>query len=626
MVQQVRGEAIANTLRLYFQTNRPDQVLLIARNGESIQAILEDPSHVITAIIEHMNRDIKMKNAILYNACEELLKAIAVASTGSEIIIELLEVIDTVKEDNIVVSVLKALQMNLLNQQEDHVRSLEWCLNSIQLYVSDLPLSTDMRHSLDTEEERLLEEEGEARRILSFYYYLFLFYEPILAYIITQRNENQGEMELGPVNNVIPSRFRRCGITRTNVLTCFIIQLFNEPFAAFDFTRQKEAVGDAPPMITNSYTRECVEKMVDHLTQLIPDPYVLIRYAEDRKRWPYALPAIDAAAEPEPIPDIFRIEEKAPLMGLSVLFYALIGEGYMPATAPKVYSPHYIFEMSLYMVTTLLNSIEASLHNKGVRLAVKLLQKLGDEKLSDETLDLDIHTSFLTSLVHMLNNTQISRNSKGGVTLLKLYIAKFSSIRAQHYHIRRLLLTVDNNKICGYLATLYKDLVANDINAVTMDPNHPMSPYCSGPEFRWMMVESICKLQGGVQADIVDQNDKIMAALNFMIFLAISDKKNRTGFWDLLPQFQTIFLTPLRSAIDITRSHYGAEERRVVDAQHPGDENLELRMLNSSDYIAMSKDDKLRVLKLGQGIFDVIEFQMSRLTECIEAREKVNEQ
>lgn len=617
---QVTGEILATILKQHIQSNRPDQVMQIVRNGKSINAILADPSHVITAIFEHMNSDVKMINVALYTACEELLKAIAVATAGSEIIIELLEVIDTAKEDNIVVSALKALQLSLLNQQEDQVRSLEWCLNSIQLYVDDLPLSATIRYKLDTEEERLLEEEIEVRRILSFYYYLFLFYEPILSYIIKQRNDNKDELQLKS------SFIRNCGITRTNVLTCFIIQLFNEPFSALDFTRQTDMKNNRLPIKTNEYTRECVEKMVGHLTELIPDPYVLIHYAEDRNRWPYVLPAANTVGEDDPIPDIFRIEEKAPLIGLSVLFYALIGESYMPATVPQVYNQHYIFEMGLYMVTELLGSNEASLHNKGIRFATKLLKNLGDQKLSDETLDLDIHTTFLTNLVQMLNYTQVNRNSKGGIELLKMYIAKFGSIRAQHYHIRRLLQTVTNNKICGYLGTLYKDLVAREMAIANIAADHTMSPYCTGEELRQMMIEHICKLRGGVQADIVEQNDNIMAAVNCMIYFTISDRRNLTGFWDILSECEELFLTPLRRALEFTRFHYGTEKRRITNALNPSEENLEVRMLNSSDYLAMSKDDKLRVIKMAEAMFDVIEFQLSRLTECIETRQRATEQ
>lgn len=660
--EAVAEPTLVEQITKFLEDFRPDKAIALVRNEQNLAAIVQAPAQTIAAIVKHMTMENFAQRASLYSLCEDMIKAIANAATDSEVLIELLEVIDTAKDDNIVVSVLKALQLSLLKQRENRVRTLEWCLNSVQLYVSDLPLTKDVRLRLDSEEERLLEEEEEVRRILSFYFYLFLFYEPILERIVIERPdpielfvvppdepEQQQEAQLPEqqqahlpeqpqqaqvaeqlppalvpeqqqvAENQPPPMFRECGITRTNVLLCFIIQLFNEPFAYLDMGIHSQTEG-ARVVHTNTYTRECVVKMVEHLSQLLPDPFALIHYLERRKRWPYILPVGDAIIDAPPIPDIFYIEEKAPAVGLSVLFYALIAEGVMPAKAPKVYNHHYLFEMGLYMVTELLNTTEGALHYKGIRLGTKLIQNLGETQLCDNTLDLDIHITFVNSLVNVLTSTQIRRNSQSGIELLDMYIGRFETIQARHYHMRRLLRTVSNKKICGYVAMLYKDLVAKEIDATERNAHHRMSEYCTGAEFRAMLMQNICILPQGIETDLLQQSDLIIPGLNFMRFFAIRDRRNVTGFWDVLCDVEMTFLKELRAAINHSRAHYNLEKRRIQENEEDDQGiTLELNTLHS-EYVTMNTENKLQVLSIGQNTFDLIECLMSQLTETVDAK------
>lgn len=664
--EAVAEPTLAEQINTFLNDFRPDKAIALIRNEYNLAAIVQDPTPTIAAIVKHMTLENFAQRTSLYGLCEDMLKAIANGASDSEVLIELLEVIDTARDDNIVVSVLKALQLSLLKQRDNRVRTLEWCLNSVQLYVSDLPLGKDVRQRLDSEEERLLEEEEEVRRILSFYFYLFLFYEPILERIIIERpdpielyippqDDQQHQLaeqadqrqqadlpadvpadlpaglpadlpadlpaeQQQVAENQPPPLFRERGITRTNVLLCFIIQLFNEPFAYLDMGTHSQIEGGREIVLTNTYTRQCVVKMVEHMAQLLPDPFALIHYLERRKRWPYILPVGDAIIDAPPVPDIFYIEEKAPAVGLSILFYALIAEGVMPAKAPKVYSHNYLFEMGLYMVTELLNTTEGALHYKGIRLGQKLIQNLGSNQLRDNTLDLDIHITFVNNLINVLTSTQIRRNSQNGVELLDMYIGKFETIEARHYHMQRLLRTVSNKKICGYVVTLYKNLVAKEIDASERDAQHKMTECCTGAEFRSMLMENICLLPQGIQTDLLQQSDLIIPALNFMRFFALRDRRNLTGFWDVLPDIERTFLKQLRGAIDHSRAHYNLEKRRIQENEEDDQGiTLELNTLHS-EYVTMNTENKLQVLSIGQNTFDLIECLMSQLTETIEAK------
>lgn len=604
---QPKVDALATRLESLLIAKQPEQALALVNSVENESSVVSDCSDAITTVVKFLTDQNLAQNPKLYNGCEEILKSIASKASEGEVILELLEVIDTTKNDNTVVSILKALQICLLKQRERRARSLEWCLNSVQLYVSDLPLSPELRHRLDSEEEQFLEEQDEVRRIISFYFYLFLFYEPILKNIIAN-----------PVPN--ETHFRNNGLTRRNILTCFVIQLFDEPFACLDLSMSSNDENDKLNSHTNIYTRQCTQSLVNHITQLMVDPLRLLAYGELRARWPYILPETDdSMMNSLPPTDIFLIEEKAPLTGLSVLFYALFAENLLPETTPKVYRTVYIFEMGLYFATNLLTSAEESVRTKGIRLAAKLLENLRLELLSDDTLELEVHTTFLTNLVNVLDSTQVRRNSKFGIELLKNYILKFETIEAKHFHIRRLLQTVDNNKICSFLVTIYKNIIADQLDAADKDEEFEMSPYCCDKELRSLLLEHICIIPDGVETDILKHNDLILAALNILRFLVIRDIKNRTVLWDYISDVQDKFLKPLREALDCSRAHYRLEEKRIQEKKAPEVE-CEVSTLTGDDYAAMSAENRLQVLSIGQNTFDLIESLMSRLNECIETR------
>lgn len=601
---------LADYLNELLKNNKPECALTLVKSTEGQILLTNDCSDAISNVVKYLTNENFIQNAKLYNGCEEMLKSIAGVGNEGEVILELLEVIDTTKNDNTVVSILKALQVCLLRQREQRVRSLEWCLNSIQLYVSDLPLAHELRQRMDNDDEKFLEEDDEVRRIISFYFYLFLFYEPILEHIIVDSPACQ-------------MNYKIYGITRRNVMACFIIQLFNEPFAILEFGDLNSNDKKEKRIISNNtYSRQCATSLVKHILMLFPDPFQLISYGEHRIRWPYMLPESDDsimnAAPPE---NIYLIEEKAPMTGLSVMFYAMIGENLLPDSVPKIYRNVYLFEMGLYYVTDLLATNEDSLHSKGIRLALELLKRLDDEKLQDDTLDLDVHKTFLMNLTKVLDTTQVRRNSKYGVELLKSYLMQFNSIEAKHYHIKRLIQTVDNNKICGFLVTIYKNIIADQLNDTSSDPTQSISQFCSGAELKSLLLENICVIPNGVETDILQQNDLILAALNMLRFLVLRDHNNQTQIWDYIDQINDTFMKPLREALDCSRAHYKLEEKRIND-KNGAEIECKISTAGAEDFLGMSKKNRLQVLTIGHNTFDLIDSLMSRLTECIDMRQK----
>lgn len=602
--------AEAEHLKNLLATDKPHLALAMVQDVHPDTAWLKDPVQMMKATTTHLTGHNFSEKPLLYKACEDILKVIVeMAEDNHAVLFELLELIETCKDDNVVVSGMKALQSCLLKHWDYPAHTLEWCLNSLRIYMHYLKFKRPFLRYLDYEEERLLEENDEVRRSLSFYFYVFLFYEPILQRIVISR---QQELAKNPhllmKNNL--------GTTQTNVLISFIIQLFKRPLAILDLSSKSDF---DKKFRGNTSSRECVIKLIEHLAQLMPNPYNLMEYVELQERRPLKNCSIsDLIDTPKPVQNIFRVPKKAPPLGISILFYVLIAEDMMPATAPKIYNPLYVFEKCLYMVTFLLRSVEHSIHYKGIRLCAQLLKNMGAQKIENETLDLDIHTKFVDALVEVLNKTQARRNSEEGIKLLKSYIGQFKTVNAQHFHIRRLLQTVKNSKICAFVATLYKDLVAAEINSAERK-GQQCSPLCSGIELRSILMDCICVLPKGIETDLLETKELITTALSFMLFLALRDRNNVTGFWDILPDLERKYLQQLRTALDCSRAHYRIEKTRIQENKDHGMNLLEVNSLKSSEFISMTKENKIHALSIGLNTFDLIELSMSRLTEIIES-------
>lgn len=587
-------------------SNQSQEALSIIEDDENGSKIVENCPDLITTVIKYLTDQNLAQNFELHNACEKMLIKIATQGNEDDVVIGLLEVIDSTKTDNTVVSVLKALQALLLKQGSENTRAMEWVLNTVQQYSSELPLSPHLRNRIDDEEEQLLEEEDEVKRIISFYIFMVNFYEPILGRIV----DNE------PPNDV---HFRNNGQTRRNILACFIIQLFGVPFAYLDLSDPaSNARCEKGVTLTNVYTRQCVSSLCQHLTKLIANPFQLIVYGYRRARWPYVFSESDDPVKYSGMPsDIFLLDAKVSLTGLAVMFYALFVENLFVQHKPKIYRAVYLLEMGLYYATDLLSHAEETLSIKGIRLAAHLLDNLQDELLEDDTLDLDIHKIFAKKLVEVLDSTQVRRNSQSGVELLQKYIAKFKTINAKYFHIQHLLEGTSNNKIRSLLVTIYKNVIADQLNAVEREKQPEISVFCRGEKLKWLLLNRICIMPKGVETDILQQNDLIMSGLNMLRFLALRDRNNITQLWDYMTEIEEKFLKTLRTGLDCTRAHYKLEEKRIQDKKISAIE-CEVK-IPGSEFMDMSEENQLRMLAIGQNTFDLIDSVLSHLNECIEA-------
>lgn len=554
--------------------------------------ILTHYSDVLEVVMKYMTGQNYTAQPDVYETCESIVKYLSEKCFQEGILFEYLEIIETVKDDDVFTSILKGLQIIILNQTEKKSRALEYCLNSIEDYIEELPLSENLTKNIEDEEEKLLENNDQVRRILMMYVTLDLFYEPIAKQIVLSKS--------------LTSEFRSNKFSRGNVLFCFILRLFGKPLCYLDLSH------DSDTNNVKTYSRQCAENMIGCLSELHSDVYQLLEYVETRSRWPNKKLSSDDYEEE--LNNIFLSDVKTPLLQLGIVFYLIIAEDIVPKSLPKVYSPVYLFQSGIYLVNVMIASNE-SVVNKGLKLCHKLLANI-DCKLGSDELDLSVHRDFCNNLTKLIVYSPSKRNRQKGLMVLKDYILKFVT-HGRYLLLKNIFNNTKHKGLTGFLTTMYKDMIFEDLNNTEITQ---FSEFFSGPCFKKLLLDNMCFLTDGIKCDVMDSSDQIISSLNFLIAVLIRDKLNLTNVCDLIPDLQAGFLSNLRDGLDLSQAHYKNEMDRV----HAGDvdkiESIlkDTEILNGPDDVPeLDSTQKIKMLHCALNTFDLMYYQLARVNEII---------
>jgi hypothetical protein len=431
---------LTTKLKTHLQQKDTKSSLELLNSARNADEILRSASDLLPVIVEHLNEDVLKDDPKLYDGCEKLLLVLAKKGNREEILFEFLELLETAKNDDIFTSILKCLQVIVLRTTENRVRSLEWTLNSIVNYITEIDTKECIAKYSGEAEEKLLEEDQLMQRILQLYLTILLFLQPIHDDLC-----NQSSSDL----------FRNTRITRKNVLACFILQLMEQPLVLFNLSTEPEK--------PKSYGRQCAEGMIQYLNSLFKDPYFFLEYVEQRMRWPVKIRNGKKGVFEEASQNIFLIEEKVPILSLANYYYLLIGENLIQSTVPRLYTTKFIFEKCLYLVVELLKRSENSVQYKAIKLGNALIEKLNSYDLSPTDLELKIHIELCEYLPKTIIYSASEQNRKDGISMLHTYVHKFDHA-GRYFLITNLLTSIKHNGLKAYIITLYKNMIADELN------------------------------------------------------------------------------------------------------------------------------------------------------------------
>jgi glomulin len=572
-----------------------DECLRIINDPENLANLKYDTSDLFRVLFEHINDENFARQPKVYFAAEELMVLVCQKLTAEDSMFELLVALEQTKSDEVFTTTLKGMQKILQRITKNKARAMEWCLNTVQTYIAERPLPELLRHrKLDQEEDALLETDPEVEKLLKLYVMLLLFVEPIQEMVLKAEPS--------------ADEFKEVRLTQRNVLVGFYLQLLGKPFAFMNFTQSIS-------LPSRSYFRENAEKFVANLNNLLGDPFFLLPMAERHIRWPIKS-AKDGVYENAPR-NCFLLPEKTPLLSMGVFYYLLLAEDLLPNTAPKIYSPAYVFDKCLYLVVEMIGQRENSLNFKGIALAKSTLARMGAARLSADELELPVHVEFCKNLTKLIVYSDSKHNRQLGLELLRDYILQFEDL-GRYLLIKNLLPMTSHNGLVGYLGTMYKNMVADHLNAGV----EPLSGLFSGQGLRQLLLDHICHLKHGKETDLIENSDSVIAGLNTLRFLLLRDRDNRTKVWDFVPEIEAKFLSALRFDLDMARAHYKVEEETVRLGVDTSDksmaEMMNISIKNSAEGLPeLTKENKLQMLANAMNTFDMIDSLLARVNECI---------
>lgn len=562
-------------LQNYLKANDVKNAIKLIKNKKNSANLKKLCVHCIKLTLHYLTDDNYDNNSALFTGCGEILNHISTKCNPEKCIYQYLKVIEIRKNATNFISILTALQISILQQKTNNTgRTLIRCLNSIQKFITQLPLfSKNIKNYLYNNDKKLWENHKEVLAVTTLNMTLVLFYEPILNKILEfQEIEINSHQQLSPPSPQSPTAhvYFKNIISTTNqrsrhMLAGFILQLFDCPFAYLNFTSLTNDIVDDSETTTNISNITpvyCAKRLIKNISQLFTDPFKLLFYVVRKILEPIQI--IKSMAEENRSANIYAITEKIPLTAVGIYLYLLISENMMPETAPKIYTTLYIYEKCLYIVTALFKTKDELIIQKGLRLGSKTIRNLSPmDILTINDLDLCVHSEFRKHLFVVLKHSH-KCNAINSANLFVNYVLRFEN-DARYMLIYHLFRVIKNDRIDGILIKIYNDILHE---LLMLNENRRMPHWFSGPKFKFVFLNVICKLENGYENYIFDHSNRIISALKLIIYLTQRDLHNQCSYWDCVDTIQENFLNPLQTVVVNYKMEY-SDCNRVNELSFP---------------------------------------------------------
>lgn len=572
------SQELLDAVRTHLDAGNFKEALELPNDNKYAAALKDNCWDLIPYLLSRIDDNTIIRWPALQRCCERLLMVVADRANSEEVILELIEQAEVAKNDAQFIAILKPLQNVLVRLSNKRGRSLEWCFNTLLLYIEKLPTPGDF--DLSCREKLLMDCDENGRRIIKIYIELPTFYD----YFVDQISTNKKASSI------------------KDIATCFLIDLLGKPFAHLDVEYDGK---------TKSQPRAIAEQIFKDLCSINEDLYKFLVYI-DRKCHPRTKTNHDGVYEDAPA-DVFLLNEKLSPISLGNLYYLLLVENLPAPMLPQVYSQIYVYQEVLGLTVVLIREESTNLQYKGLKLAKVLFDYLPENSPSSLLSSVD-HYALAKSLCTTAVYCPAEFIRKMSVCILKTFIFKFDD-KGRYLFVRNLLPNLQHSGIIGYLITLYKDMIMDALQS----PDDRL--YWFKEKRLYDIVHQICKLKDGVETDIVESADQIISALNLLRFIVLKDIENVTGIWDCMDTIKKGYLETLREGINMSRAHY---ELKLLDLTDPSISNKENSpkisvSVSGSSLDSLPIENKKEVVNSAFNALHLVDSLLCRLHECLES-------
>ncbi|KAJ8965502.1 hypothetical protein NQ314_004090 [Rhamnusium bicolor] len=564
MVEENYSEFVTSVQSLLREGNTVHALIIFSDNKNSSE-VKNNSWDLIPVISEFLTTFHEKENLEVFKCCEQLINTIATSSNPEEALLQFIEEIEESVDDTKFLILLGPLQKILFRIPKNRINSLAWCLNAVQTYLCKCNIPEDV--TLVGKEKLLMDSDEVVQRIIKLYSGLMPFYDGLIEKLEASSEDVQ---------------------ERSNVICKFLVQLLGKPLAFLDM--------EIFCGIKKVKALIFAENLVSKIFKTMSDPFLLLEMC-------YGSESNELM--------------KPNTLGTSVLFYLLYSEEICIVKVPKVYNPLYIFQNSLYLITSLLEIDHQMCIEKGLRLMSTLLEHVKFLELSYLLLDSENHSKFSIALSKIIIYNQLESIRKSALNIYQTYINSFE-IRGFYLLLYNLTITLNHSGLVGFSITQYKNQLAQEF----LKREHEMSIYFKGPKLL-KILRVFCSLYKNEESDLIELSHQIIATLNLLRYLVLRDRNNTTQIWDYIKLLEVIYFKPLRKGIELSRAHYELKVKELEEETASGDKDKSAStkvsiMIGGQSLLDMPKNDKLNVLHSSLTAFDMMDSLLSRVIECIE--------
>jgi len=479
----------------------------------------------------------------------DLIQILPEICSPKELVVVLLEQLDTFKDDALYLALLPPLGMSIRKLPSKRHMSLSMALETLTAHITTLPTPdepTDCIISLPSGsgvvEERLDKVIGA---LLSF---IAPFVDDILQLSVSERCQQAANRQISDIT--------RC-----------LLGLLGDVLSRVNLCVHVEEVNSSKTLCL-----ECAELCVSLLDQLHPDVIKLIAdvvehnkaiergHDANMRKSQHAggdLVLVDAE-------DLYNLEQPLPLLGVAVLLYLVHGEKICRNSIPQVYRHHYLLESNLHLLHMMLNARAVAIVHKGLILGSSLFIDVGVKTLDGSMLEHETMFCVVEAVVAAMTSSRVKVISQSAIKLLHTMLKSFTE-NGRCGLLQYLLGSCSNKNVQGHTISLIKDEIDEALSSGDVS-----SLFLSGSSLKHLLLKVFEPVPDGYRSNLITSlSDRVMAALNLLRYLFIRDPRsqNRTGMWDLLPTVKENLLEPLRIGIALCRADINTEMQKLQNGE-----------------------------------------------------------
>nr|XP_058969222.1 glomulin-like [Pocillopora verrucosa] len=312
-----------------------------------------------------------------------------------------------------------------------------------------------------------------------------------------------------------------------------------------------------------------------------------------------------------------------PVLGLGCFVYLLLVEKMEDRNIPAVFSFRYLLRVNIKSILFLLSRTEHGVIYKGLGLLETLSKRLKDKSLVYNQYEFKDLMDIVKALINVMTMCSSKKLRLRAVQVLPNLVSKLDT-RSRYGLLYTVLQDCSHPGVAGLLIHLLKEQV-----------DQALSTSEDEPWFQGSRLMSILQLVfkppsgAGTDKDLVQETDRVMAALNCLRFVLLRDESDKTTVWRNFTTIEKDFTEPLRQASKVTRLQYQAELANKRDEMAG---NKSKNMEQSTEFSVKSPDgkalelmslaDQCEALQSGLYSLDMMDSVLARITEIATIRSK----